>query len=62
MVYYKVSILILKKIYRMRRGNVKESNNIDKLQKKQNIQVVERNSKMYTKELVRTDKYCIVLR
>lgn len=52
----------IEKDLRMRRGNVKESNNLDKLQKKQNIQVVERNSKMYTKELVRTDRYCIVLR
>ena len=52
----------IEKDLRIRRGNVKESNNLDKLQKKQNIQVVERNSKMYTKELVRTDRYCIVLR
>ena len=31
----------IEKDLRMRRGNVKESNNLDKLQKKQNIQVVE---------------------
>lgn len=52
----------IQKDLRMRRGNIKESKNIDILQEKKQIKVEQRNSKMYTKELVRTDKYCIVLK
>lgn len=47
---------------RMRRGNIKEDTNLDKIQKKENIQITQRNSKMYTKELYRCDRYVIVLR
>ena len=52
----------IQKDLRMRRGTIKESKNIDNLQEKKHIKVEQRNSKMYTKELVRTDKYCIVLK
>ena len=52
----------IQKDLRMRRGNIKESKNIDTLQEKKQIKVKQRNSKMYTKELVRTDKYCIILK
>ena len=52
----------IQKDLRMRRGNIKESKNIDILQEKKQIKVEQRNSKMYTKELMRTDKYCIVLK
>ena len=48
----------IQKDLRMRRGNIKESKNIDTLQDKKKIKVEERNSKMYKKELVRTDNYC----
>ena len=47
---------------RMRRGNVKENKNLNTLQTKKEIKVDQRNSRMYTKELVRTDDYCIILR
>ena len=47
---------------RMRRGNIKEEQNLDKIQKKENIQITQRNSRMYTKELYRCDRYVIVLR
>jgi hypothetical protein len=52
----------IKKDLRMRRGNVREKKNLDKLQTTSNIVIKERNSKMYTKELIRTDNYCIILR
>ena len=52
----------IQKDLRMRRGNIKESKNIDNLQDNKQIKVEQRNSKMYTKELVRTDKYCIILK
>jgi len=52
----------IQKDLRMRRGNVKESTNIDNLQEKKQIKVEQRNSKLYTKELARKDKYCIVLK
>ena len=47
---------------RMRRGNIKEEQNLDKIQKKENIQITQRNSIIYTKELYRCDRYVIVLR
>ena len=52
----------IEKDLRMRRGNIRESKNLNTLQTKQNIQVKERNSRMYTKELLRTDNYCVILR
>jgi hypothetical protein len=47
---------------RMRRGNVKEHTNLETLQTKKAISVTQRNSQMYTKQLLRTDTYCLVLR
>jgi hypothetical protein len=52
----------IQKDLRMRRGNIKESKNIDNLQDKKQIKVEQRNSKMYSKELIRTEHYCIVLK
>ena len=52
----------IQKDLRMKRGNVKENTNLNKLQTKKNIQVEQRNSRMYTKELIRTDNYCVILR
>ena len=52
----------IQKDLRMRRGNVKENTNLNTLQKKSNITIEQRNSRMYTKELIRTDNYCVVLR
>ena len=52
----------IEKDLRMRRGNVKENKNLNTLQSKKNIKVEQRNSRMYTKELIRTDNYCIILR
>lgn len=57
----KLSIYI-KKDLRMRRGNVREKTNLDNLQTSQNIVIEQRNSKMYTKELMRKDNYCLILR
>ena len=52
----------IQKDLRMKRGNVKENTNLNTLQKKSNITIEQRNSRMYTKELIRTDYYCVVLR
>jgi hypothetical protein len=52
----------IQKDLRMKRGNVKENTNLNTLQKKSKIKVEQRNSRMYTKELLRTDDYCVVLR
>jgi len=52
----------IKQDLRMRRGNIKENYNLDSIQKKKGIQIQQRNSKMYTKELHRTDKYCLIIR
>lgn len=52
----------IQKDLRMRRGNVKENTNLNTLQTKKNIRVEQRNSRMYTKELIRTDNYCVILR
>ena len=46
----------------MRRGNIKEDSNLNSIQKKKGIQIQQRNSKMYTKELHRGDKYCLIIR
>ena len=47
---------------RMRRGNIKENKNLDTIEKKKNIKIEQRNSKMYTKELYRGDNYCLIIR
>ena len=52
----------IKQDLRMRRGNIKENSNLDSIQKKKGIQIQQRNSKMYTKELHRSDKYCLIIR
>ena len=52
----------IKQDLRMRRGNIKENTNLNTIQKKKNIQINQRNSRMYTKELYRCDDYCIVMR
>ena len=52
----------IKQDLRMRRGNIKEDSNLNSIQKKQGIKIQQRNSKMYTKELYRGDKYCLIIR
>lgn len=52
----------IKKDLMIRRGNIKENNNLDKIQKKRKIIIGERNSKMYEKELYKSDIYNIVIR
>lgn len=52
----------IEKDLRMRRGNLRESTNLDVLQEKEQIHIGQRNSRMYSKELLRTSKYCLVLR
>ena len=47
---------------RMRRGNIKETMNINKIQKQMGVDIEQRNSKMYTKELYSNDLYTIMLR
>ena len=47
---------------RMRRGNIKENKNLNTIEKKKNIKIEQRNSKMYTKELYRGDNYCLIIR
>jgi hypothetical protein len=52
----------MKQDLRMRRGNIKENANLNKIQSCKGIQIGERNSKMYTKELYRCDEYILILR
>lgn len=54
----------IKKDLMMRRGNVKENQNLDKTQKKDNIIIKSRNSQMYSKCLfaAEDEKYRIVIR
>ena len=52
----------IKQDLRMRRGNIKEDSNLNSIQKKKGIQIQQRNSKMYTKELHRSDTYCLIIR
>lgn len=47
---------------RMERGTLKEEQNLDSIQAKENIVIKERNSKLYVKELYRDDNYAIILR
>ena len=52
----------IKQDLRMRRGNIKEQQNLNKIQTTKHIKIDQRNSKMYTKELYRCDDYVIILR
>ena len=52
----------IKQDLRMRRGNVKENKNLDKIQSEQKITISQRNSKMYIKELYRGESYCLIIR
>ena len=52
----------IKQDLQMKRGNIKENSNLDKIQKKKGIIIQARNSKMYTKELYRGASYCLVIR
>jgi hypothetical protein len=52
----------IKQDLRMRRGNIKENANLNTIQKKIGKAVTHRNSRMYSKELYRSDKYVLVVR
>ena len=52
----------IKQDLQMRRGNIKENKNLDKIQSKQNIAITKRNSCMYTKPLYSCEDYTILLR
>lgn len=54
----------VKQDLRMRRGNIKEDNNLDKTEKKSNIVITDRNSQMYEKLLYSDpgEKYQVILR
>lgn len=52
----------MKQDLRMRRGNIKEQQNLNKIQTTKHMKIDQRNSKMYTKELYRCDDYVILLR
>ena len=52
----------MKQDLRMKRGNVKESSNLDKIQSKTGKVIQERNSRMYVKQLHRTETYCLIVR
>ena len=52
----------IEKDIRIRRGVLRESLNLDVLQERYNIEIGQRNSRIYMKELLRTSKYCLVLR
>jgi len=47
---------------RMERGTLKEDQNLDRVQTKERINIKERNSKLYVKEIYRNDRYAVVLR
>lgn len=54
----------VKQDLRMKRGNIKEDNNLDKTEKKSNIVITDRNSQMYEKLLYSdpNGKYKVILR
>ena len=54
----------VKQDLRMKRGNIKEDNNLDKTEKKSNIKITSRNSEMYEKLLYKdpNGKYQVILR
>ena len=54
----------VKQDLRMKRGNIKEDNNLDKTEKKCNIVITDRNSQMYEKLLYKdpNERYQVILR
>jgi len=52
----------IKQDLRMRRGNIKEEQNLNKIQKTKHMKIDQRNSKMYTKALYRCDDYVVILK
>ena len=46
---------------RMKRGNIRENKALDVTEKKLNINITDRNSQMYRTELLKTDKYEVIL-
>jgi len=52
----------IKQDLQMKRGNIKENSNLNTIQGQKKITIEKRNSKMYTKELYRGDKYCLIIR
>ena len=54
----------VKQDLRMRRGNIKEDNNLDKTEKKSNIKITSRNSEMYERDIYvePEGKYIIIIR
>ena len=54
----------VKQDLRMKRGNIKEDNNLDKTEKKSNIVITDRNSQMYEKLLYKdpNERYQVILR
>ena len=53
----------VKQDLRMKRGNIKEDNNLDKTEKKSNIVITDRNSQMYEKLLYKdsNERYQVIL-
>tara|TARA_B110000211_G_scaffold231557_1_gene293349 strand:+ start:593 stop:1372 length:780 start_codon:yes stop_codon:yes gene_type:complete len=52
----------IKQDLQMRRGNIKENKNLNTIQTNKGIAIQQRNSKMYTKEIHRSDTYCLMVR
>ena len=54
----------VKQDLRMKRGNIKEDNNLDKTEKKSNIKITSRNSEMYERDIYvdPEGKYIIIIR
>ena len=54
----------VKQDLRMKRGNIKEDNNLDKTEKKSNIKITSRNSEMYERDIYvdPNGKYIIIIR
>ena len=48
----------------MKRGNIKESMNLNSIEKKRDMIITKRNSKLYSKELYRSpdESYCLILK
>ena len=52
----------LKQDLQMKRGNIKENQNLNHIQQKRDIRIGSRNSQMYTKELFSSDTYRVLVR
>jgi len=52
----------LKQDLQMKRGNIKENDNLDQIQQKRGMSIGSRNSQMYVKELYSSDTYRILVR